>query len=242
MNLICMICKTLYDADSHLPLVLGCGHSFCKSCLESEFKNGLVKCILEKHFTPCNSVGELMVNQGLLAAVKNKKHSENSSALHSQASDGNIFESQCLLPCNLNGIFDYIEDARYCIFAVENINCNGTVRKVVGLRIGHTIPKPMVPEMVNPVDLLGLEEDYYTDIGLSRFCWRYATGTSDLKFRVVTIENDPLATTPIKTQFGKITPDLLSGTNDYSDASLGLNFYWRWATLNNGSYKVLTLE
>jgi len=31
----CQICTFLFDSEAHLPLILLCGHTFCKECLKN---------------------------------------------------------------------------------------------------------------------------------------------------------------------------------------------------------------
>jgi RING-type zinc-finger len=31
----CQICTFMFDSESHLPLILLCGHTFCKECLKN---------------------------------------------------------------------------------------------------------------------------------------------------------------------------------------------------------------
>ena len=31
----CKVCFDLFDDKDHLPLLLGCGHTFCKQCLKN---------------------------------------------------------------------------------------------------------------------------------------------------------------------------------------------------------------
>lgn len=69
----CSICHTPYDDDSHAPLLLQCGHSFCKHCLSHVFSSSSAT---PKHTLPCpkcrhvstigNSVLSLPKNYSLL--------------------------------------------------------------------------------------------------------------------------------------------------------------------------------
>lgn len=43
-DLCCSICMFRYNESSYLPLWLGCGHTFCKSCLEDIGRRGKLKC------------------------------------------------------------------------------------------------------------------------------------------------------------------------------------------------------
>ncbi|WIA40176.1 hypothetical protein OEZ86_013570 [Tetradesmus obliquus] len=44
----CHICTQPYDLAQHMPLVLGCGHTFCHECLEHAFPQGPVTCFVDR--------------------------------------------------------------------------------------------------------------------------------------------------------------------------------------------------
>jgi len=36
-NIICRYCASGYNSDNRKPLVLACGHTFCKDCVQGHF-------------------------------------------------------------------------------------------------------------------------------------------------------------------------------------------------------------
>ena len=46
-NLICSICLESFDSELRIPLVLSCGHTFCKICLEA-YKNQPILCPMDR--------------------------------------------------------------------------------------------------------------------------------------------------------------------------------------------------
>ena len=88
----CQICTFMFDSETHLPLSLSCGHSFCKECLKT-FTSKLKHARLQYNSMPndrtlhaleeakmcpmrCpnafyrDSVDELNVNKSVLETIK----------------------------------------------------------------------------------------------------------------------------------------------------------------------------
>ena len=66
----CETCKELYNSDNKKPIYLPCSHTFCRSCLEANFKkNSYLKCPLDnkKHFQPLD---QYPINRILLKEIK----------------------------------------------------------------------------------------------------------------------------------------------------------------------------
>jgi hypothetical protein len=44
----CKICFEPYDTQNYKPLVLKCGHTFCRDCISKSFNQGHVICPMDK--------------------------------------------------------------------------------------------------------------------------------------------------------------------------------------------------
>lgn len=48
----CSICFNTFNEHKHRPLVLPCGHTFCKACLQRERERGGSQCFLDRKAFP----------------------------------------------------------------------------------------------------------------------------------------------------------------------------------------------
>lgn len=150
-------------------------------------------------------------------------------------------EYNVIVPSNFIGINDYMEEAIKCKFSAHYINCNGTQRIAVTLEMLDHQPFKKYDFKLNPVDLHGLASDYYPEIRKSRFCWRYLDISEESSLRVVTLEDEPDLDEVLTCKFVKLQPAHFAGIESWFSYT-HLQFYWRWAQLNTGWYRVLTLE
>ncbi|KAJ3676288.1 hypothetical protein LUZ60_003700 [Juncus effusus] len=69
----CSVCGTKYDEDEHTPLLLHCGHGFCRSCLSKMFasaQSSSLSCPRCRHITAVgNSVNALKKNFPILSLI-----------------------------------------------------------------------------------------------------------------------------------------------------------------------------
>ena len=71
----CKICFETYNTTNRKPLVLPCGHTFCKvtiSDLIHKKQRGAIECPLCKKVTPCNVPDDIGVNfflQDMIASM-----------------------------------------------------------------------------------------------------------------------------------------------------------------------------
>ena len=84
----CEKCTTPFDFVCHKPLILPCGHTFCKKCIETFYKsNYFVKCSFhnKKHY-------DVFISYSLNLAVM--KYIENTSLEYKEKSKNiiNLFE------------------------------------------------------------------------------------------------------------------------------------------------------
>lgn len=70
----CIICMMIYNRTDRKPLVLTCGHTFCKICITNMFKikdrEGLL-CPLDKKVQPWQIVDEVPVNWTIMDLLPN---------------------------------------------------------------------------------------------------------------------------------------------------------------------------
>lgn len=82
----CSICQTRYDEDDRVPLLLQCGHGFCKDCLSRMFLASAdlsLTCPRCRHVSVVgNSVNSLRKNYAILALIQSSSNS-NSGATRS---------------------------------------------------------------------------------------------------------------------------------------------------------------
>lgn len=66
----CSICDDPYDANSRTPLVLKCGHTFCKRCITQGFQQkGFIQCFVDR-LREDRSLSHLPTNFALVDAAR----------------------------------------------------------------------------------------------------------------------------------------------------------------------------
>ena len=55
----CQICTEMFDKQDHLPLLLACGHTFCKACLRM-FTGKLKQARLQYNSNPNDRTGQVL--------------------------------------------------------------------------------------------------------------------------------------------------------------------------------------
>lgn len=66
MILICPICMHKYNEDKNAPLVLRCGHTFCRNCGVNLLKFSQIMCPYDKQKFRCDKIDDLAKNIALL--------------------------------------------------------------------------------------------------------------------------------------------------------------------------------
>ena len=71
----CKICYYSYNKTDRKPLILTCGHTFCKdtiSKLINEKQQNAIECPICKTITPCNVPEDMIVNYELLEMIPDR--------------------------------------------------------------------------------------------------------------------------------------------------------------------------
>ena len=68
----CQLCNEEYDTDEKKPLILNCGHSFCKQCItniitQKTYSN--LKCPLDQKELYSNEISSYKINYSLLSII-----------------------------------------------------------------------------------------------------------------------------------------------------------------------------
>ncbi|KAJ3688029.1 hypothetical protein LUZ61_017193 [Rhynchospora tenuis] len=99
----CSVCGTKYDEEEHTPLLLHCGHGFCRACLSKMFAStpdSTLSCPRCRHPTAIgNSVNTLKKNFSILSLISPSNSSpsidfEVNSDAGSEGDDDDFFESR----------------------------------------------------------------------------------------------------------------------------------------------------
>ena len=73
----CQICLEEYNANSRKPLFLGCGHTYCSSCLNRLYKYSIVKCPVDNKRYTYSDFSKIPANYQLLSCLNiNNKNRE----------------------------------------------------------------------------------------------------------------------------------------------------------------------
>ena len=73
----CPVCFTPYSLEAVPPLVLSCGHTFCKSCLSQLPKaDSLMACPSCRKSTKCSSIDEISINYSILDTIRPAEESK----------------------------------------------------------------------------------------------------------------------------------------------------------------------
>lgn len=97
----CTICQTQYNDDSHAPLLLQCGHCFCKHCLSHMFTASApprptLSCPKCRHpSTLGNSVLSLPKNYSLLPILSSDDDDDDDSGDESDSESVSVSPSRC---------------------------------------------------------------------------------------------------------------------------------------------------
>ena len=65
----CYSCKKHFNYGKNTPLVIHCGHSFCKTCLEDLHKKRRVKCPKCKYSARYDNVDDIPINHALVKVM-----------------------------------------------------------------------------------------------------------------------------------------------------------------------------
>ena len=71
----CKICCESYNKTDRKPLILPCGHTFCKdtiSKLINKKQQNAIECPICKTITPCNVPEDMIVNYELLEMIPDR--------------------------------------------------------------------------------------------------------------------------------------------------------------------------
>nr|XP_023928189.1 E3 ubiquitin-protein ligase KEG-like [Quercus suber]POE91085.1 e3 ubiquitin-protein ligase keg [Quercus suber] len=97
----CTICQTQYNDDSHAPLLLQCGHCFCKHCLSHMFTASApprptLSCPKCRHLSTLgNSVLSLPKNYSLLPILSSDDDDDDDSGDESDSESVSVSPSRC---------------------------------------------------------------------------------------------------------------------------------------------------
>ncbi|GMH30498.1 hypothetical protein Nepgr_032341 [Nepenthes gracilis] len=108
----CSVCQTRYNEEERIPLLLHCGHGFCKECLSRMFSASLdntLSCPRCRHVSVVgNSVHSLRKNFAIVALIRS--NSDNDVSDNEEDDDFEV---------------DYDEQQRRCSRASNASNCSG---------------------------------------------------------------------------------------------------------------------
>lgn len=95
-NLNCQICTNQYDDQVHIPIIVPCGHTFCKDCIKKMITaNSIKKCPICKKACLTLNINELVPNYELISLITvAKRKIENSCESH-PSENLNFFCSTC---------------------------------------------------------------------------------------------------------------------------------------------------
>lgn len=138
------------------------------------------------------------------------------------------------------------EGAQNALFAWHWTECNSGVYRVVTLddvRGVHTVSplcKLYNANFVIPKDLVGIR-DYANELDNAVFNWRWFERNTGEWVRVITLEDANNNSEPQCS--GKwVEPTDLVGTMGYDGDISNMMFNWRWKTIGETQFRVLTLD
>ena len=66
----CNICFELFDTSDKAPLILPCGHTFCKRCIKKQFRRGKIDCPLDKKTHQAPKADHFPLNFTILHSIE----------------------------------------------------------------------------------------------------------------------------------------------------------------------------